>query len=282
MDLTYSTILVGLEAGRSNRRVLDAAQEAAERFGSAIIGNAACMPLRALYAQGTGGEAVYCGDMFEEDSEETTAEMAQAEAEFRDTLGRGSRVLTWRSAIVMTSLADDLADQASRADLVLLATASEESLNRARQIDIGDLVMQAGRPVLLIPPAPVSIGMERVVVAWKNTTESRRATAAALPLLKRASQVTLVQISEADERAESETRLHDVANWLAQHGITAGVQTRPAKGADAASLALVADELKADIIVAGAYGHSRVREWALGGVTRTLMRHAARPALLSH
>lgn len=280
--MTYATILVNLQAGHSNRQVLDAARSVADRFGAVIIGSAACMPMRILYAEGAYGEGMYFGDMFEQDNTAMAAQIAQAEAEFRDALGGGSRVLAWRSAIVMTALADDLAAAASRADLVLAGAMPDGDPDRARQADMGDLVMEAGRPVLLIPPAPAALAMDRVMVAWKNTTETRRAITAAIPLLKRARQVTLVQVTDAAGQADAQAGLQDVASWLAQHGIIAAVQTRLADSNETVALALVADELAADIVVAGAYGHSRVREWALGGVTRTLLRHATRLSFVSH
>lgn len=179
-------------------------------------------------------------------------------------------------------MANDLASQASRADLVLLAAVPAGMINAARQVNAGDLIMQAGRPVLLVAPAPVRVGMDRVLVAWKDTREGRRAVADALPLLQRASRVSLVEIADQDDLDAARSRLAGVAAWLARHGVTADMHARPRTDDDAAGLTEMADELECDIIVAGAYGHSRVKEWALGGVTRTLVRHAIRPAFISH
>ena len=275
--MTYATILVNLEAGRSNTHLLEAANAVAERFQAGVIGSTACMPIQILY-----GDGYVYGDIFEQDSKEIASEIARAEAEFRDAMGKGPRVLEWRSAVVTTSLSDHLASEACRADLVLTDAAPEGPRNTARRIRAGDLIMQVGRPVMLIAPGPAPLRMDRVLVAWKDTREARRAAADALPLLKRASRVSLVEIADKDDLVAARSRLDDVAQWLGRHGVTADVHARPASGDDATGLEAIADELEADVVVAGAYGHSRVREWALGGVTRTLLRNTARSSLVSH
>lgn len=274
--MTYATILVNLEAGRSNKHLLQAATEVAERFQAAVIGTTACAPLQIFY--GDGGYV--SGEFFEQDKKQIASETAQAEAEFRDAMGNQLRVLEWRSAIAILPLSDHLANEARRADLILTAAAGEGPHNATRQIPVGDLIMQAGRPVLQIAPAPIR--MDRVLVAWKDTGEARRAAADSLPLLKRAKHVHLVEIARDHDLTAARSRLDDVAGWLGRHGITAETHAEPAAGDDAAGLEKIADEWEADMVVAGAYGHSRVREWALGGVTRTLLRHATRSSFVSH
>lgn len=274
--MTYSTIIVNLEAGRSNLHVLQAAKDVADRFEATIIGSAACMPIQTFYADGYSSAG-----LFEDDHKAIETDLAHAEAEFHAAVGN-ARAHVWRSAVSNETLADDLARQACRADLILLAGASAGPANAARQVDVGDLIMQAGRPVLLVAPAPVPVRMGRVVVAWKDTIEARRAVAAALPLLKRAEVIGLVAIAGDDERAAVRCRLAEVAAWLAGHGVTAELHVRPQSHSDSADLTAAADEVDADIVVAGAYGHSRVREWAFGGVTQTLLRHGTRPSMVSH
>ena len=274
--MTYSTILVSLEAGRSNKHVLQAANDVADRFEASIIGSAACTPIQPVYADGYA-----YAEVFDQDNKEIQTELVQAEAEFRQAVGN-ARAHEWRSAITNASLADDLARQASRADLVLLASMSDGATNTARQVDVGDLIMQAGRPVLLVAPAPVPVRMDRVLIAWRDTAEARRAIANALPLLKRAKVVGLVEITDEDGLDAARSRLANVAAWLARHGVTAEVNAVRQSDSDAAGLTAAADELEADIVVAGAYGHSRVKEWAFGGVTRSLLRHGNRPSLVSH
>ncbi len=275
--MTYATILVNLESGRSNKHLLDAANMVAERFGARVIGSTACTPIQILY-----GDVYAYGDVFEIDRKEIASEIARTEAEFRDAMLHSPRGIEWRSAVVVTSLADHLANEARGADLVMIDGAPDGPSNAARRIEAGDLIMRVGRPVMVVAPSPAPIRLDRVLVAWKDTSQARRAAADALPLLKRANRVSLVEITAEDDLDASGRRLDDVAQWLGRHGVTADVHPTPESGDDAAGLAAVADELDTDIIVAGAYGHSRVMEWALGGVTRTLLRHSDRTSFLSH
>jgi len=275
--MTYKTILMNLEAGRSNVHLLVVAKQVADLFQAAVIGSTACTPIQMLY-----GDGYAYGDIFEQDSKEIERETAAAEAEFRDAFAGQPRFLDWRSSVLFTSLSDHLAREASRADLILTHAETAGAFNAARQINIGDFVMQAGRPVLLVAPASVPFRMERFVIGWKNTREARRAVTDALPLLKTASHVDIVEIASADDMAAARSRLDAVAGWLGRHGVAARVHGVTSDGDDAQLFDRMAAERDADIVVAGAYGHSRVREWALGGVTRTLLEHAARSSLVSH
>lgn len=125
--------------------------------------------------------------------------------------------------------------------------------------------MQAGHPLLVVPDGVTWLDLRSVLVAWKDTPEVRRALASALPMLRKAGEVTVAEIPQSDEaRAALMARVADVAAWLAQHGITA-----------AAQLEKIADNIGAGLIVAGAYGHSRFRELLLGGATQHLVTQSA-------
>ena len=83
--------------------------------------------------------------------------------------------------------------------------------------------MQCGRPVLIVPPAPAGASLDHVMVAWRDTREARRAAMDALPLLRRATQVTIVEIAAQEDMPSATRRLEEVARWLAGHGIAAEV-----------------------------------------------------------
>jgi nucleotide-binding universal stress UspA family protein len=145
--------------------------------------------------------------------------------------------------------------------------------------------MQAGRPLLVVPDGANWLDLRSVLVAWKDTPEARRAVADALPVLRKARDVTIAAIPERDdERSVVMAGVTDVAAWLARHGVTAtarvseAVRNEPA----AAQLEKIAGDVGAGLIVAGAYGHSRFRELILGGVTQYLVTQSARSVLLSH
>ena len=275
--MTYGTLMVHLELGRSNAGLLQIAGDLAERFHAGVSGIAACQPMQLVY-----GDSFISGDIYEQDRQELDKEMKAAEAEFRRALQMRAVTLEWRSTVMFTLLSDYLARESRSADLVITGIASGDLFDSSRSVNTGDLVMRAGRPVLVVPAAAGKVKLDRVVVGWKNTREARRAVSDALPLLKGASHVAVVEIAVEEELAAARTQIEDVAGWLNRHGIKAECLTSPSTGDDATALYAMAQDQGADVIVAGAYGHSRLREWALGGVTRDLLLRANWCSLLSH
>lgn len=152
----------------------------------------------------------------------------------------------------------------------------------SRRANVSDIVMHAGRPVLLVPAPVEKLGFDHAIVAWKDTREARRAIVDALPLLKLAREVTLVEIATAAELGDATLRLNDIADWLRHHRITATATPVLGSGDDATQLARFIADAGADLTVSGAYGHSRMREWVWGGVTRDILLAPARCALISH
>ena len=274
--MTYGTLMVHLELGRSNAGLLQIAGDLAERFHAGVSGIAACQPMQLVY-----GDSFISGDIYEQDRQELDKEMKAAEAEFRRALQMRAVTLEWRSTVMFTLLSDYLAREARSADLVITGIASGDLFDSSRSVNTGDLVMRAGRPVLVVPAAAGKVKLDRVVVGWKDTREARRAVSDALPLLKCASHVAVVAIAVEEELAAARTQIEDVAGWLNRHGIKAECLTSPSTGDDATALYAMAQDQGADVIVAGAYGHSRLREWALGGVTRDLLLRANWCSLLS-
>jgi nucleotide-binding universal stress UspA family protein len=121
------------------------------------------------------------------------------------------------------------------------------------------------------------------MVAWKDSREARRALFDAIPVLASAKAVNVVEAFEwEEERAAAVARVNDVAAWLALHGVKAAGSAVFSKDDAVADLATAADDLKAGLIVAGSYGHSRLGEWIFGGVTRFLLSQSKRTVLLSH
>jgi nucleotide-binding universal stress UspA family protein len=276
--MSYATLMVHLELGQPNTALLKIAGDLAERFQARAIGIAVCQPMRIMYNDG-----YIPTDIIEQDRQKIGSEMKTAEAEFRAALTGRIASVEWRSAVIYTSLSAYLAQEARCADLVITGVGQSASLfDMSRYADTGDLVMQAGRPCLIVPPGTDVLSLERIVVGWKDTGETRRAIRDALPLLKAAKRVSIVEIAGKDDLGAAHARLQDVAGWLRRHGIDATPTASPSTGDDTAQLNAIVREQGADLLVAGAYGHSRVREWALGGVTRDLLLRAGRFALLSH
>ena len=269
------TLLVNLEPGRSNAALLQVAGSLAERLDAGVIGVAARQPAQF----DVSGTCYVSPGLIEAERAETEAELGAAEIEFREAF-RGARV-EWRASVSCASPCDYIVDQARHADLLMTGMPQRGGAGQTRAAS-GDLVMQCGRPVLIVPPAPAGASLDHVMVAWRDTREARRAALDALPLLRRATQVTIVEIAAQEDMPAATRRLEDVARWLAGHGIAAEVIAADSSGDDVAQLQSLAGRSDADLIVAGAYGHGRLREWAFGGVTRTLLEHGDRCAMLSH
>jgi nucleotide-binding universal stress UspA family protein len=277
--MTYATVMVSLALEQPNEARLQVAGELAERFDAAIIGVAAAQFAPPLYFT-DGAQAQKLIDQGEASVKKRLAEL---EAQFRAaTSSRGGHV-EWRSAMDFPTRY--ILQEARCADVIVSGGQSPAFSDAFSLASPKDLVMQAARPLLFVPDTVNRLDLRSVLVAWKDTPEARRAVADALPMLRKAKEVTVVEICEQDDSRPAVTaRVTDVVAWLARHGITATARVSEAnqKTSTADRLGEVAGEVGAGLIVAGAYGHSRFRELILGGVTQYLVTQTARCVLLSH
>jgi nucleotide-binding universal stress UspA family protein len=148
-----------------------------------------------------------------------------------------------------------------------------------------DLVMQAGRPLFVVPDNVDWLDLRSVLVAWKDTREARRAIADSLPMLRKARDVTVAEILEqTDGRSAAASRVRDVVAWLSRHGVAASELVSDTRVDHDVTVQLdaIAADVGAGVVVAGAYGHSRFRELILGGMTQHLITQSTRCVLLSH
>lgn len=275
--MTYATLMVHLDLGRSNAQLLRFTGELARRFDAHVIGIVAAQPMQII-----GGEGFVYGDFMDQDSARIDQEIAAAQAEFRGAFAARADRIEWRSTVMMGVLADYVSREARSADLFITGVPSGDFFDSPRRVSSGDLVMQLGRPVLVVPASIEVTKLDRVMLAWKDTREARRAAYDALPMLKAASHVTVVEIAAAESLENARLHLEAMVVWLKRHAVSAEYRLELSDGDDAARLNAIATEDRADVVVAGAYGHSRLREWALGGVTRDLMFAANRCAFVSH
>lgn len=171
------------------------------------------------------------------------------------------------------------------ADVIVVQQPEEGDIVIGAGAMLGALALSCGRPVLVIPRAAVtSLSADRIMIAWNGSREAARAVADALPFLQKASEVEVVTVDEVKTTADGAgPSVHDVCRHLERHGIKAAAVELPRpeiKIADA--LLSRAAAQGADLVVLGAYGHSRFRELVLGGVTQQFLSHCAAPLLLSH
>lgn len=283
--MTYSTLLVHLKLGTSNEDLLAITGELAERFDSDVIGVAVCKEASQVYltmlpqytAQGDEGDLVTI------DRQLTEIMILDAEQQFRAALQSRSARLHWRSTITSNSRSQYVARQARAADLLITSPVFEGPFVDQRQkLSIADIVLRAGRPILLVPPSVQSISFDTAMVGWKDTRESRRAVADALPLLALAKEVVVVEIAAAADLPDARRHVIDVIGWLQRHGIGAVPHLEAFGKAEWSQLEGIAEEIGAGLFVAGAYSHTRLRERVIGGVTEDLLLHPRRPTLISH
>lgn len=274
--MTYKTLLVHVQPEEAAAHRLKCAVALADDLGAELLGLGAEMLPPAGFADPYGyleGEWVAAMRV------QVERNLEAAETAFKQAVG--ARRATWRAAHDFP--APTLARTARAADLIIAGGSPLNLSDNCRIADPAELVLTAGRPVLIAPPTGDRLRGQSVVLAWKDTRESRRAAADALPLLRRAQDVVVLEVCE-DEQADAATfRTRDVAEALVRHGVPARAKVQTAPDARVCEeLNICAQAMNADLIVAGAYGHSRTREWVFGGVTRDLLRHPERFVLLSH
>ena len=178
-----------------------------------------------------------------------------------------------------------IALHARHADLVVLGQPDPESTVTGHRQTLEEIVLSAGRPALVVPYiGPAKTLGERVVVAWDAGREAARAVNDALPILRRAKAVTVLSINPRPGiDGHGEEPGADLAVHLARHGVKVEVQHSKGEeiGVGNAILSRLADR-GADLLVMGAYGHSRLRELVLGGATRRILQNMTVPTLMSH
>jgi len=259
--MSYKSIIVNLAIDIPPAPIVKVGIELAEQFGARLIGLAAA-DVPPLVATGDG--MVYEGEIMQIQRTEIEKRLAELRAEF-ERLVPTSISSEWGQAVV--SPTRFLSVSARAADLIVTGGGDGENVYRA--VDVGSLALGTGRPVLVAATNVEHVMAKTVLVAWKDTREARRAIADALPFLAKANEVVVATIDA--ERGESiRDSLADVAVFLEYHGIKARTELIAGE-ADGDRLIGFARSIHADLIVSGAYGHSRLREWAFGGVTRTLI-----------
>ena len=147
-----------------------------------------------------------------------------------------------------------------------------------------ELLISSGRPMLVAPPHGGRLETRRILVAWKDTREARRAVSDALSFMHMADEIAIVALGAREDQDALRAQVEDVAGMVARHSMARPRTHVAISGGDdvQADLLAEADRMDADLIVSGAYGHSRAYEWVLGGVTRHLLHACERFVFLSH
>jgi nucleotide-binding universal stress UspA family protein len=272
---TYGTILVHAEPGEASSHRVQVAARLARSLDARLIGLGAetfdPAPYSGAFMGYAGAE--WAGLV----QEQIDKDLAAAETAFRrDAAGAD---IQWRTIQDYPHRA--LIDNAHAADLIVVSPPGDRGPQQCAEP--ADVLMSAGRPVLIVPEGRSHLVGVSVVVAWKNTRECRRALTDALPFLQRAEQVIIHAVAKPGKADVAARETEDVVANLKGHGVDARpLVTSIDHSAVESEIERVAVHSGADLIVAGAYGHSRLREWAFGGVTESFLHRPDCFVLLSH
>jgi nucleotide-binding universal stress UspA family protein len=269
--MAYRTILVELADDKELEARLRVAQSLADRFDAVLIGMHV-MPLPVI--PGAYGEAAaYIGPEFIEAQRKANREIAErVQAVFRSVCGEGSNAV-WQEA--EGDRGDLLAEAARTTDLLLAKHAKFGGTDAADVLD--QLVTAAGVPVLALPSGFSGNLGQTVVVGWNGSREAARAVHDALPFLHTAKGVILCAVGD-----QAETSLEAASAMLRRHGLAVQPHKVDEPDGNAGEVLLAqAAAHPADLLVMGAYGHTRLREMVFGGATRHVLREATLPVLFS-
>ena len=280
--MDWNTILVQLSNPRRTDVLASVAGRLAERSNAHLIGLNVANALAHMPAMpALVGPEDFAA--FEAIDDETAARLKAA---FDEVTQNRAFVAEWRNVRIVGMEPVAAVIEHGRAADLIVASQSDPDWEMSGLFDAPErLALESGRPVLIVPYAGRfgEIG-KRVMVAWSGKREGARAVFDALPLLKSADKVTLLCVVGRDSDGESgQLPGAEIAASLARHGVKVTVRKTMADEIGVADeiLARLADE-GSDLLVMGAYGHSRLREMVFGGVTRHILRHMTVPTLMSH
>jgi nucleotide-binding universal stress UspA family protein len=275
--MSCQTLMVHLQLGHSNTAVLHAAKQIAKRCDAAVIGVVVGQQSMMIYGKGYN-----LVDFFDSEQAMLDQKIAAEEELFRAAFKDHAKPVEWLSVVTMEPAVDYVVAHASSADLIITGATPSDFYEGPNYANAGGIVIQSGRPVLAVPVNSQAFKLDNMLVGWKESREARRVIADAIPLLKLAAQVTVLEIVAKDHKEAATKRLNEVVVWLQSHDIAAKALVSISSDTDATQFLAIAKKQHADIVIAGAYGHSRFREWVLGGVTNELLQGAHFCAFLSH
>jgi nucleotide-binding universal stress UspA family protein len=267
--------MVYVDAESVSRERVRLAAGLADKFNATLIGVSALAVRPPIIADGAVVTVVTEADILEIETR-----LADRAKFFRVTAGVARPKLEWRQFVDFPN--DTLACEARSADLVVIGP-TRGSADTYSSLNAGNAILGLGRPTLVVPDGVSSLRAEHVVIGWKDTREARRAVQDSLPLLHEASRVTIVEICEAGQEALAQAHIDNVAQYLTRHRIKGGPKVILHRdGSGAMQLLQHAQDESADLLVIGAYGHSRLGEWIFGGMTRDILTNCPICCLMSH
>jgi len=272
--MTIGTVMVYVDPAQQAEEQVRVARDAANKFGASVIGVSAIAIPPPVVAEGVVVQATTA-----EDVKQMKATLAAKEDWFRNVVRLPKEKTEWRWNIEDPTAF--LANEARAADLVVIK--SGRGADQYHSMDPAEAILRMGRPAIVVPEHVSELKTDRIVIGWKDTREARIAVLHALPFLAKASDVMVIELCLANEQDPARRRVHDVAKYLSSRGAKCRTDVRVHTAeADADHLLRLAKDASADMIVTGAYGHSRLGEWMFGGMTRGLLKDAPCCLVMSH
>ncbi len=222
-------------------------------------------------------------EFIESQRAETEAKAKAAIARFEEAARRAGISYEHRMvSATISGAADQLGRIGRRFDLIVVAQAERENPTADEIVDEG-VLFESGRPVIFVPfIQKAGLKLDRVMLCWDGSRAATRAIADSMPLLEKAKKVEVVIVSDKPGK-QGEVSGADLGQHLARHGLSVEVKRITSPDIDVPSTILsYAADTSADMIVMGGYGHSRLREFILGGTTRRLLESMTVPVLMSH
>jgi nucleotide-binding universal stress UspA family protein len=273
----YRTILVHCDAGKTTQGRVAIAAELAGRSDAHLVG----LHVRQRFEAPMFSDATVALDALYRTYEQAVkTEEAASSAAFQGALAGKRRSSEWR--VVDGYAEENLTAAARYADLVVVGQPEPEPVPESTPSDLPErLALHSERPVLVVPHIGATLPGRTVMVCWNGRREASRAVTGALPLLKAAERVIVLTI-DAEKTDEPEAGKR-AGEWLARHGVKATTQSDSATATDVGNVILSrAADAAVDLIVMGIYGHSRMREFVLGGASRTLLASMTVPLVIAH
>ena len=279
--MAYKTILVSLNDVPRADAMIDAAAQIAKTYDSHLIG-CYVIPAVTIYPE-VGFASPYAVDDTRQQYFKTN--IAVVKERFEAKLRRDGLKGEWRTVNTLYSeIAPSLMEHGCAADLIMVSQIVEDQMANIEPGLVERVVMESGRPVLIIPRKGTLGEIKSVVVGFNATREATRALFDGLPFLRGAKDVRVVWVDPYKERSVAgEVPGAEAAEALARHGVKATAEGLAAGGANAGEALLQhVNDLGAELLIMGAYAHSRMREYIFGGATQHVLAHAKVPVLMSH
>ncbi len=271
--MSIKSLIAYVDADGMPEKRIRLAANVADKFSATLVGLSALALPPPVVANGVVLES---GEAYVDEFE---ARLAARERWFRGIVGSQLKQ-EWRQELHLPT--EVLVREARCADLVIIGQTKDLAIG-STSVDPGGVILRVGRPTLVVPDGVSSLRSEHVVIGWKDTRESRRAVQDALPFLRLAKDVSIVEICEPDQEKTAAGHVEDVAQYLKRHKIDSHPKVlRHQEESGAAQLIRFAQDEQADLLVTGAYGHSRLGEWIFGGMTRDLLASSPICCLMSH